>query len=116
MALRMSPLADSMMMSRASFEGESAVPAGWEEKCLVSSDWRALRRSVGAIGLNLDMYDNKTRVGTTSEMNPDEPYLCHIDTMKKFLWHYSPRIEDLNFIPSPSSTTLCNFLVPVFTP
>jgi hypothetical protein len=59
MALRMSPLADSTMMSRASFEGESAVRAGWEEKCLVSNEWRALRRSVGAIGLNLDMYNNK---------------------------------------------------------
>jgi len=116
MALRMSPLADSTMMSRASFEGERAVPAGWEEKCLVSNDWRALRRSVGAIGLNLNMYNSKTRVGTTSNMNPDEPYLCYVDAMKKFLWQYSPRIQNLNLIPSPSSTTLRDFFVPVFAP
>lgn len=111
MALRMSPLADSTIISSASFEGESTVPAGWEERCLVSSDWRALRRSVGAMGLNLESI-NECREKTTEG---DRPNLCHIDAMKKLLGNYSPRIQNLNFITTPSMT-FCNFLILFFTP
>lgn len=64
-ALLMSPLADSTMMSITSLEGAITDAENDEAKWVLRRAWTALRSSVGAIGLNLHsdawiiIYSNK---------------------------------------------------------
>ena len=53
MALLISPLADSTMMSMTSLEGAIADAEDDEANWMLRRAWIALRRRVGAIGLNL---------------------------------------------------------------
>lgn len=53
MALLISPLADSTMISITSFEGAMADAEDDEAEWAIRRAWIALRRRVGAIGLNL---------------------------------------------------------------